>query len=585
MKSSQRKNIFRRINIFVAVIGTITAISLVLLVGFYWDEKTLNIFLIVNNILISAFILQEGFRWFVAGHLKKHLKIRWLENIFALLMLFTLFFPDQIVIFTQFIFPEFTVKQLTLLFLGIVEGSLIFVFAIDGLRYSKTISKIDLNPGSVFALSFVVIISIGTLFLLLPRMTVGEPLSFVDALFTSTSAVCVTGLIVVDTATEFTSLGKVFILLLIQIGGLGVMTLTTFFAFVFAGGVSVKVRLLIREMLSEESMGQIAGLLKRITAFTFITEFIGVIFLYTSMGGSFIDINRDYLYSSIFHSVSAFCNAGFSIYSSGLADPLVNSNASYLSTIMILIILGGIGFAVIANLSSVFSNEKRNIRFKYRLKIATKVVLITTGVLLLGGAIMAFFSNDWSGLSINERIFHSIFLSVTSRTAGFNTIPTEGLAAPLVLILIILMWIGASPGSTGGGIKTTTFAISILALFNYITGKEKVEIFHREVSSDSIKRAFMVITASLVTLGIGSIILVWIEPDKQPIDLLFEATSAISTVGLSRDITFHLGTGSKYLITALMFIGRIGVLTFFLSFHKPKLLPKYELPQENIRIG
>lgn len=585
MDSDKRYNIIKNLDILVGIIGFLTIISIIMIVGFYWSEKNLNNFIIANDILILLFIAQEISRWFLTTRIKENFKERFLENIASIFMLMTFIFPEEILTFTGFIFPEFSIKQLSLLYLAIIESSLVFVFVIEGLRISKNISKFNINPGSLFTLSFFVIIIIGTLFLMMPRMSVSEPLSFTDALFTSTSAVCVTGLIVVDTASQFTPLGKFFILFLIQIGGLGVMTLTTFFAYIFAGGISVKFQVMMKEMLSQDAVGHVRKLLLRIAAFTFLIELIGAVLLYLSMGGSFDELNREYLYSSVFHSISAFCNAGFSIYSSGLSDPIVVNNFNYLSVIMILIVLGGLGFTVVLNLFSIFSKTQRIKRFKYRIQIATKIVLITTILLIVVGFFAAFFAHDWSGYSFSERVFHSLFLSITLRTAGFNTIPTESIAAPALMISIFMMWIGASPGSTGGGIKTTTFAVNILSLYNLIKGNTKVELFNREISLENIRRSSLVIIASLIAVGIGTFTLVWIEPDKNPIDLIFEVVSALSTVGLSRDITFNLGTGGKHLIIILMFVGRIGVLTFMLSFFKPKKQPKYKLPEENLMIG
>lgn len=582
----EKRNIIKsRLDIFVGAIGLMTMASIVLIVGFYWKESTLAIFIAITDILILLFISQEIARWFLKNNLKEHLKDRWLENLVSFFMILTFIFPKEILTFTGYLFPEFNIKQLTLIYLAVIESSLLFVFLMEALRFSKNIARIIINPGTLFGLSFLLIIIIGTLFLMLPRMSVGSPLSFTDALFTSTSAVCVTGLIVVDTATQFTPLGKFLILVLIQIGGLGVMTLTTFFAYLFAGGISVKFRVMMREMLSQDSVVQVRSILFRIALFTFLTEGIGALFLYLSLGGSLVEINREYLYSSIFHSVSAFCNAGFSIYSAGLSDSLTVSNFNFLSWIMVLIVLGGLGFTVVMNIFSIWSKSNRKKRMTFRFTIATKIILGTTLILIILGFVTSYFAHNWSEYSTSERLFHSLFLSITTRTAGFNTIATESIAAPALMFVLFLMWVGASPGSTGGGIKTTTFAVNLLALYNLIIGKDKVELFNREISLESIRRSSMVIIASLVAIGVGIFVLVWIEPDKSPIDLVFEVISAISTVGLSRNITGHLGTGAKYLIIILMFIGRLGVLTFFLSFYKPNLNANYKLPQENLMIG
>jgi potassium uptake TrkH family protein len=453
-------------------------------------------------------------------------------------------------------------------------------------RRNYLLSRIKLHPGALFAISFGIMIFIGSLLLMMPKATVhGSEFSYLNSLFTSTSAVCVTGLIVVDTATQFTLLGKIIILILIQIGGLGVMTITTFFALFFGSGLSYRFRIVIGDLMSEESIGEVSSLLKRIALFTFIIELIATANLYLSLGGNFLPLNKGLLFNSAFHSVSAFCNAGFSLYSSNLMDSIILHNFWFNFNIMILIILGGIGFPVLVNLTRSFSKENRRRKWSDRLNINTKIVLKTTAILLVAGSVIVFFTDltsPYIGSNWFEKIYNSIFLSITSRTAGFNTIAMESITPAAALIVIVLMWIGASPNSTGGGIKTSTFAVAVMYLFTYIRGKDRLNIYWREIDMLTIRKAFMIILASLIVLFSSTFLLIWIEPDKNLLDLLFEATSAISTVGLSRDVTFHLGTGGKWVIIALMFMGRIGILTFFLSFFKPKLEPKYKFPKENI---
>ena len=253
---------------------------------------------------------------------------------------------------------------------------------------------------------------------------------------------------------------------------------------------------------------------------------------------------------------------------------------------MLLIVFGGLGFVVHANLIDYFRNKKKNKIIM--LKIHTKIVLISTAFLIFVGGLIIFLFEPYAfakNFSLFDKFFHSIFLSVTSRTAGFNTVPSELITPATTMVVILLMWIGASPGSTGGGIKTTTLSVVFITLYNFIIGKERVEIFKREINPDGIKLAFLVIVSSLLILGLGSTLMVWLEPDKDPLSLIFEATSAISTVGLSRAVTPSLGEGGKIMIISLMYIGRIGVLTFLLSLYKPKPEPKYKFPTENIVVG
>jgi Trk-type K+ transport system membrane component len=399
--------------------------------------------------------------------------------------------------------------------------------------------------------------------------------------------VCVTGLTVLDTSNDFTGFGKLIILFLVQVGGLGIMTLTTFFTVFFAGGMSYKVRVMMKDLLSEENVNEVRALLMKITFFTITIELIGAFFLYFSLEGSLTNISLEKLFSSIFHSVSAFCNAGFSIYSENLMERSISNNFYIPTIIMLLIVIGGLGFPVLSNLASYRPWRKVIKRQNQRLSTYTKLVLATTFWLILISTFLIFIIEPFSfkSMGVVEKLFHSLFLAITPRTAGFNIVSTELLGPATAIFIIVLMWIGASPGSTGGGIKTTTFSVTALSFLNQIRGRTQTRIFKRQISVESIHRASMVIFASLIALFAGSLILIWIEPDKEPLDLIFEATSALGTVGLSRDVTFHLGTGGKFVLIVLMFTGRIGILTFFLAFFKQGKDPHYLLPKVNITVG
>ncbi len=585
IKSEPSKIIKKYLDYLLSIIGVLSVILLILVIGFRLPSWQFNLINIIIDVIILIYIIQEGIRWILVPELFQYLKDRWFDNLLALLLLVNLIFPTSAIGMVKVILPQFSLKELTILYFGIIQLLLIFSILLKTLRYNYLFSKIKLHPGAIFALSFAFLIISGSLLLMLPKATPpGNPISYVDALFTSTSAVCVTGLVVVDTAKDFAPLGKIIILFLIQVGGLGVMTLTTFFASYLAGGVSIHFRLLMKDMLSSDNIGEVTGLLLKIVTYTFIIEFAGAVFLYFFLGGSIYYFNWDYFVSAVFHSISAFCNAGFSLYSQNL----VNINYYFSTIIMILIVLGGLGFTVLANITDLFPWKKDKQKLRHRLTISSKLVIFTTIILIFGGALLIFAGDPYSfdkTLTAGDRFFHSLFNSVTARTAGFNTVPIDKLAMTSVLILIVLMWIGASPGGTGGGIKTTTISITLIALFKAIRGKDRVELFKRRIATQSIQKAFLVLLASLVVLSVMSIMLIAIEPDKDPINLIFEVTSALGTVGLSRDVSYHLGDGGKLLITLTMYIGRIGVLTFFSSLAAPKYEARYSLPNEGIMVG
>ncbi|ROL61136.1 hypothetical protein D9V86_07350 [Bacteroidetes/Chlorobi group bacterium ChocPot_Mid] len=576
-------------DIYIAVIGIITLSLFLIILGYKLNPSQIVLIKSTINFIIITFLLQEIIRFIINLHVKNYFKNHIFEFIIVVLLSLDMSFTGTIMNVIWGINPSLNNIQVTLIYTGILHLLIIITFFIKLLRYSYLLDKIKLHPGAIFALSFLFIIILGTILLLLPNSTpTGKSISLIDSLFTSTSAVCVTGLIVLDTAKDFTFIGQLVILFLIQTGGLGVMTLTTFFAMYLSGGTSFKIKIMMKDLLSQESLAEVRNIILKILLFTFLIESLAALILYLSMGGSLIEIKWNLLFSSIFHSVSAFCNAGFSIYSAGLMDDTLLNNYSFYTIIMILIVLGGLGFSVLSNLFQL-RNRKNNLqKLKYRLTISTKIVLSSTLILIFSGALFVFFAEPYSfnsSMGFFEKIFHSFFLSVTARTAGFNTVPIDLLTNVTIIVLLPLMWIGASPGSTGGGIKTTTISAAFLSLFNLMRGKEKVELFHREIDSDSIKKAFLVILSSLIFLGMGVFVLVWIEPTKQPLDLIFEATSALGTVGLSRNLTSFLGTGGKAVIIILMFVGRIGVLTFFMAFVRNKSELHYSYPKTDIMIG
>ena len=583
---TKAKLIFDFVFIF---IGLVAFVSFILAVGFYLTPGQLDILNIISDVIVVLFIAQEILRWFFVRNKSEFIFERWFELLMVVLLLLHLFFPDGIYAIASLFMPRVELKHISLFYIAIISIAIMFIFVIKSLRYNHLLSKIKLHPGAIFSLSFMIVILLGALAFSLPRAThPGHSIRFIDALFTSTSAVCVTGLSTFDIATNLTTLGKLILILLIQIGGLGVMTLTTFFAIVFAGGLSVKVRVMLKDMLSQESVVEVWRLLYRIFSLTILIELIGAFILYFSMGGNLFSFDKALFYECGFHSVSAFCNAGFSLYSNGLMYQTVNANYAYLTTIMLLIVLGGLGFSTLVNFGVFFRFKSDKRPFNLKFTLMSKLIVYSTIFLIVIGMLLFMLveNHDYSGgVNFFQRFFHSLFLSITARTAGFNTVPTELLSYPAVMILIILMWIGASPGSTGGGIKNTTAAITVLTLFNLIIGKERVELGNREIHPYSIHHAFLVVIASLLILGAGSTILVWLEPDKNPIDLIFEATSAISTVGLTRNITTNLGDGGKIVVTLLMYIGRIGVLTFFISLYKAQREPNYKLPKEQIIVG
>ena len=428
-------------------------------------------------------------------------------------------------------------------------------------------------------LGFVVVIISGGLILMLPPMTTEGKISFIDALFTSTSATCVTGLIVQDTPTFFTDLGKSVILFLIQIGGLGIMTITSIFGLILGRKINLGDRFYLSSNFGENknfSAGKFFGV---VAATTISIELIGAAVLTLNLFFRYNYPIKNAFTFGLFHSISAFNNAGFSLYSNNLES--FATDFTFNTTIMLLIILGGIGFSVI---SAFLAFKKRK-----RLSLHTKIVLTTTLFLILAGAVTFFlleFKNPdtLGGKSTGFKILSSFFQSVTPRTAGFNTVPMGFLNESTLIILTILMFIGASPGGTGGGIKTTTFASITLAGISSFKGRNSITIFKRKIPRGTVYRALTLSLTAIILIIFSSIIIMIIEKETF-IKVVFETTSAFGTVGLSTGITFGLSAASKAILILLMFIGRIGISALGLTIASRVSPEKIVRPEESITIG
>ena len=440
----------------------------------------------------------------------------------------------------------------------------------------------QLSKTQTIALGFFIIISTGTLLLMLPACARdGRMTGFTDALFTSTSATCVTGLVTVDTYQHWSLLGQVVILALIQIGGLGFITMGMFFSIFLKRKIGLKERDLIQESLNSLHIGGMVRLVKKIVPFTFLFEGIGALVLFLRflprMGV------KDALWYGIFHSVSAFCNGGFDLmgryeeYSSLVSyydDVVVNV------TIMLLIVIGGIGFIVWDDIG------KHGIHVR-RYLLHTKIVLATTATLIFGGAVLFFLFESGgllAGMEARGQILSSLFASVTARTAGFNTLDTAGYSQASRMLTVLLMFIGGSPGSTAGGIKTTTLVVLVLLAVATLKNRQEMNIFHRRLSEETIRKASTVFLINLLLACVSVLALSALNPFSLD-DVLFEVFSAIGTVGMTTGITRDLTIVSRYIIIILMYCGRIGSMSFALSFMEKKRGAVVKLPKEHITIG
>jgi trk/ktr system potassium uptake protein len=446
------------------------------------------------------------------------------------------------------------------------------------------------NPARFMLSGFVLAILIGTFVLLLPQSTVEGKISFIDALFTATSAVCVTGLTVLDTSGDFTIFGQISILIMMQLGGIGIVFFSVLFTVVFMGRVSVGQKSIFSSMMTPQSSWEMWGVFRTIFIFTVTVEILGALFMlypmFTLTGGDALKA----VYFSVFHSISGFCNAGFSLF----PDSFVGMRHELLAVIplMVLIVLGGVGFFVIDDVIQYVRTKGER-----RITLHSKMVLLVSGVLIFGGGILIFLFESFNSIadaSLGQRIIDSLFMSVTVRTAGFNTIGIKSLANPTLFMIIILMFIGASPASTGGGVKTSTLAVLWALIISRFRAKEDVTVFKRTIPQETVSNAQAILASSVALIIIVSLLMLISESigggdvlmDRDYfVSSIFEVVSAFGTVGLSMGITGELNTINKVLLAFTMFIGRLGPLTFLLALQKRRSKASIKFAKEDIIVG
>ena len=491
--------------------------------------------------------------------------------------------------------------------LGNREAHLLILFLIALIELSNTVITSmgrKTNPALAMAVSFMFIILAGSGLLLMPRcIQPGVHLSWIDSLFTATSAVCVTGLTTIDVPSTFTSFGQMVIIMLIQVGGLGIMTITSFFALFFMSNTSIYSQMLVRDMVSSKSLASLWSTLLNIFGFTAALELAGAVCIFLNIHGTIgLDLRHE-LFFSVFHSVSAFCNAGFSNYPDGMSAPelMVGGHCWLYVILSLLIILGGIGYPVLVNMKAVVTKRARliwrwlkgrryaSLSIPNLYDLNTKIVLKTTAVLIVSGTVLiAFFEwdNTFAGMQTHEKLTQAFFNAVSPRTAGFISVNLNSMCLQSIFIYTLLMWIGGASQSTAGGVKVNAFAVAILNIRSILRGSDRVEFAGREVSTDSIRRANAAVIVSVVVLSFFVFLVTLTDPDLPLKAIVFECVSAFATVGSSLGITSQLQDASKVLLGVLMFIGRVGVVTLAQGLLKQyKNQNYYKLPQDNITIS
>ena len=582
------KKIWNNIERFMMLICIMSIVDVTIQLGFHFDAATLDYVCSYNRLLLLLIAILLSLKLLPTTEWKFPTAKELIYTLLILSYAIWIYGHSEPANFATRLLAHKHTLQFALVGVSVYEIS----------RIGISFLSQKVSPTVLFAASFFFFIIIGSGLLMLPRSNHGSLTAF-DALFTATSAVCVTGLSVIDTVSCLTTFGQVILMVLIQIGGIGVMTFTSFFALSLSHKASIKNQMVIKDLVSADNMNDIFQTLKRIIFVTLTIELAASWLIFNEL-----EANTDFdlshrIFFAAFHAISGFCNAGFSIAENGMMNPIFADNHFIGIIVALTIVLGGMGFPLQSNLISWVQYKIKKIYYRlagkherlffrsHLLNVNSRLVFFThLGLLLLGMGIFIVSERHHSQIDMSavDRIFESFFLSTTARTAGFNTVDLGLLGPHTIMIMLILMWIGCAPLSTGGGIKTSTFAVAMFNMFSVFRKTDRIEIYNRRVEQESVNKAFAIIMLSILLIFVSTMLTKSFDPQFGIMQLLFENCSAISTVGLTLDLTPHLSVASKTVLIINMFIGRIGVLSFVMCFVGPKRFKSYSFPHESITL-
>jgi trk system potassium uptake protein TrkH len=558
----------KRFDYFIGAVAIVAFFMLLAELSGYLDQYA-EFFRLANLVVLALFLIHVAVSFITSKSKLAHIKHNWLDLI-VFIPLVQLYHgmedsPSAVI-----------VRQVVIVFMVISRTR----------KANKLVSLLGLKPAQLMLTSFAAAICIGTVLLMLPAATVsGVRTSLVDALYTATSATCVTGLIVKDTAVYFSRFGQCVILALIQMGALGIMTFSVSLAIFARKRVDMQRQIEMQEMLDQDTIASIKDLLTFIVRMAFAFELAGAVGLFFAWRGK-IGGDGVTAFHAAFHSVSAFCNAGFSTFS----DSLVRFSGDVATNVVVivLIVFGGLGFTVVRDIiGNVRERAFRRSPRVLSLRVQTKIVLAVSATLTVAGAVLFYAlerSSLLAGAGIKNGILVSLFQSVTARTAGFNTCDFGALSSASLMVIIILMFVGASPGSTGGGIKTTTVAVLWSAIVSGLRKRPDAELYRRTIPTEVIQKALSVLIISLVVVLAFGLVLLYYE-DLPFSSVMFETVSAFGTVGLSTGISPQFTTAGKIAVTLLMFTGRLGPLTIAYAFLRQRRAGQYRFAEERVMIG
>jgi trk/ktr system potassium uptake protein len=571
-----------------ALAGLCGLVGILIEHGTYPGEVAILVARILSFCAVLLFLTEQVLSLLNLGSFKKYLKERW--PTFALSVLLILEITGVLLgresTWLAAAMKKVHARDLTNAYLLVIQLYIVSVFAVQLPHMQQRFARWRLRPAMAFVLVFLVLIVLGSGLLMLPRATPDDqPIKLLDALFTSTSAVCVTGLVVRDTGSGFTTFGQVIILILIQLGGLGIMSLTAALSLLLGRGIGVRESSLLREVFHVPMMAEVGRMVRFIILMTLAIEAAGVGLLYRGLAGGASD-GSDRLLLAVFHSISAFCNAGFSLFSDSLIGqaekPLVMGTATGL------LVVGGLGFGVVIQVWAWLRGRLLDPRNKkFRMDLHTNVVLRVSAGLLIGGTLLLVlleWNHSLAGQPFALKMSQAFFQSATCRTAGFNTMDLSLMTPASLFLMIILMFIGGAPGSTAGGVKVTALAIVWANVRSVGAGLTRVRLGRWEIEQVQVQRSMLVLSGGLVVAAVAIFILL-ITEGQELLPLVFEVFSALGTVGLSLGVTAKLTVVGKLLIAVLMFVGRLGPLTLAASLVGRVAEPRIRFPKGRILIG
>lgn len=586
MPEAVRDRSLRWLSRVMFVVAGVAAFSLVAQYGFYLSEQERRLLSMVDLVIVGVFMLDAVVRFAMSRKKGSYLKARWpaLGIVGLIVAQLTLVFVLQ----GRGGLPVFMstpgVFSLAKGYIIVLQVYLVLLILGEAVRANRSIASTRIAPARTVIASFLLIIIVGALLLATPRATVGGRMAAIDSLFTATSAVCVTGLIVVDTGSHFTRFGHAIIITLIQLGGLGLITFVTFFATVLRGGPGVRESLVLRGIMTFETIGRIGRTLRYVIGITFLMEVAGAALLYLATRYDF-GTTTQAVRASVFHSVSAFCNAGFSLNATSFERYVGNIPVNLVMTS--LIVVGGLGYPVLMSIVNRYPLSGRGAGAGRRWPLHVRLVLAMTVALLLLGT-LSFLAFEWNGTlagkSFGAKLLAAYFGSVTARTAGFNTVRTAALTLPTLFLLASLMFIGGSPGGTAGGVKTVTVGLVLASIRSMFRGTDRVEFFKRRVPDWLVREALVVVSMGILVVVGGTLVLLVAE-DLTLSQVLFEVVSAFGTVGLSTGITPSLSVAGKLSLVFIMLAGRVGPLTLALALAQRRDKPLYDYAEERVIIG